>query len=207
MAKKGDLALVRIQASGVMYQYKWVPGKWGFRFAIIDAATREGDVKKVLGRKDLTTVYTRTASTIGNVAALIQACPDHYETVEAAQAAMRAWLGEQPALPQPKHKPYKTVYPEEVCSDYDWARKGAEYALWIAKRDGIAVCNCEPRAHWATVAVADKGGKVQHEKRIRAVSFNNKITILLPHWDWVPEVIDCSESEPALEMEQLKLAA
>jgi len=70
MAKKGDLALVRIQASGVMYQnpYRYVPGKIGYRFAIVDAASRDGDVKKVWGRKDLTAVYTRSASTIGNVA-------------------------------------------------------------------------------------------------------------------------------------------
>ena len=88
MAKKGDLALVRIQASGVMYQYKWVPGKWGFRFAIIDAATREGDVKKVLGRKDLTTVYTRTASTIGNVAIKHRVL---HRSLEPSSGASVAW--------------------------------------------------------------------------------------------------------------------
>jgi len=213
MAKKGDLALVRIQASGVMYQnpYRYVPGKIGYRFAIVDAASRDGDVKKVWGRKDLTAVYTRSASTIGNVAALVQACSDHYETVEAAQTAMRAWIGEQPALPQPKRKPYKTEYPKEVCSDADWERKGAEYALWIGERNGIDFSGLLaapdhrplPKTHWARVAVS---GKAHQEKRIRAVTFA-KITILLPHWDWVPEVIDCSEQEPSFDMGELLLAA
>jgi hypothetical protein len=81
-------------------------------------------------------------------------------------------------------------------SKRDFERKAVEYAVWLAARDGVVLpplYHCDPPiVQWAAVeSIVCKG---ECEPRIRSVVLNG-VLIVLPHWDWQPYVIDCSEHE------------
>jgi len=65
------------------------------------------------------------------------------------------------------------------------ARKGIEYARWLALRDAIALPDGSACAIWADVTLPT--GKRQ--SRVSAVSFHWKSggqIIDIPNWDWIP---------------------
>src|SRR5713226_3447111 len=74
----------------------------------------------------------------------------------------------------------------------DQARKGIEYARWLAARDGKDLPDGSACAIWATVTLPS--GKIQ--ARVCAVSFHGKPggwKIDIPNWDFIPR-------EPVLEI-------
>jgi hypothetical protein len=65
------------------------------------------------------------------------------------------------------------------------ARKAIEYALWLAKRDGVELPGGHPIVVWAGVTLPT--GKYQ--PRVSCVTFGNslpRVRIDIPNWDWIP---------------------
>lgn len=99
-ARKGDLALVRYQDSGyfTINPYRHVPGKSGFRFAIVESVKRDGLVRVARCFHGWPSVFTGPAVAvapalkIGDAASLVSELTEIYPTTEAAQIAMRQWI-------------------------------------------------------------------------------------------------------------------
>jgi hypothetical protein len=75
----------------------------------------------------------------------------------------------------------------------DQARKGIEYARWLAARDGVALPDGSVVACWAHVTLPT--GKLQ--SRISCVTFGTglpRVRIDIPNWDFVPV-------EPVMEID------
>jgi hypothetical protein len=79
-------------------------------------------------------------------------------------------------------------------TDSQFERKAADYARWLAKRDGIVLPNTySVSVIWSGVSANNAS---RWERRIRAVTFGT-VTIDLPNWDFIPESL--AESEPLQE--------
>lgn len=88
-------------------------------------------------------------------------------------------------------------------SDSAMVHKAAEYARWLAARDGIALPDKAACVFWA---LAYPHGE-KPDRRIRAVKFGT-VEITLPNWDWCPvcfEHVDGDET-PTFPT-QIELAA
>jgi hypothetical protein len=82
-------------------------------------------------------------------------------------------------------------------TDSQFERKAADYARWLAKRDGIVLPNTyNVSVIWSGVNAKRSTGRTFWDKRIRAVKFGD-VTIDLPNWDFIPESL--AESEPLQE--------
>lgn len=111
-----------------------------------------------------------------------------------------------------KPRRYRTTYPSDRRDDASWKRAAVAYAAWWADRQGISFpAGRAARVHWDFVCRMQAPGKKIRESRIRSVEWGHEETvpddrhprgyyalwvcdleIELPHWDWQPEVIDCS---------------
>jgi len=86
---------------------------------------------------------------------------------------------------KPRMPKAKTGGNRGIFDKAEQGRKAVEYALWLAKRDGIELPGGSPVACWAGVTLPT--GKYQ--PRVSCVTFGNslpRVRIDIPNWDWIP---------------------